>query len=230
MAILTHSGRAALAAAVKNETLHLAIGRGLPHWDTPQSVTAAFDDDDLLDTGFTHLSGVVVKSEDNATTYVAGSDYTVNAASGTLTRLDAGTIAPNATVRVEMTVGRPPENVAATALLDEIARRTVDECYFVSPDPDGEISLSTGRYRISATPTPHLFIRTKFDFTDALGATIREQAVFVGSEINPSLPPGQRYFTPDQVLSPGTLLLIEHTVPIVRQASTRDTFEFVLTF
>ncbi len=34
MAILTASGRAALAAAIKQQTLHLALGEGDPLWDT----------------------------------------------------------------------------------------------------------------------------------------------------------------------------------------------------
>ena len=230
MAILTHSGRAALAASVKNETLHLAIGRGRAFWDTTQTVTASFAPDDRLELGFAHLSDVVVKSQDGATTYTSGTDYTVNATTGVLTRIHDGSIPAESTVSVTMTVNRPPEDVEATALIDEIARRAVDEVYFVEPDPDGEISLSTGRYRTSTTPTPHLFIRTKFDFTDAVGATIREQAVFVGTQTDQNLPAGQRYFTPDQLTDPGVLLLIENTPPIVRQASTRETFEFVLTF
>lgn len=230
MAILTHSGRAALAAAVKNETLHLAIGRGQTWWDTERQLTQAFDAADTIAVGHAPLVAVTVKSADGQTTYAAGQDYQVDAAAGTIRRMADGAIAAGQTVSVTATIGRPAEDVTATALMDEVCRRTVDEVYFVAPDPNGEISLSTGRYRISQTPTPHLFIRTKFDFGDAVGATIREQALFVGTETDPDLPPGQRLFTPDQLVSPGVLLLIEHTPSIVRQASTRETFEFVLTF
>lgn len=160
MAVLTHSGRAALAAAVKEQTLFMAVGRGNPAWgDTP-----------------------------------------------------------------------PPESVTAAALTDEVLRRRVTEVHFVAPDPDGEVSLATGRYRISATPTQHLFVRCKFDFQDAAGVVLREQAIFVGTQTNPSLPAGQMVFTPDQLINPGVLLLIEHSPPIHRQASTRETFEFVITF
>ncbi|WP_072281633.1 hypothetical protein [Rappaport israeli] len=49
MAILTTSGRAALATAVKNSTLHLAWGRGDASWDTsqprePRAATALTDE------------------------------------------------------------------------------------------------------------------------------------------------------------------------------------------
>ena len=57
-----------------------------------------------------------------------------------------------------------------------------------------------------------------------------EQAVFVGTQVAAGLPPGQRLFVPSEIADPGVLLLIEHSPPIVRQASTRETFEFVLTF
>lgn len=230
MAILTHSGRAALAAAVKNETLHLALGRGEAWWDTAETLTATLDAAGRATLPHAPVASIVVKSADGSATYTAGQDYAVDAAAGVVTRIDAGAIPAEATLRLEVLYGRPAEDVTATALLDEVCRRTVDEVYFVVPDQNGEISLATGRYRISTDPTPHLFMRTKFDFGDAAGVTIREQAVFVGTQVVDGLPPGQRLFTPDQIAAPGVLLLIEHAAPIVRQASTRETFEFVLTF
>jgi len=230
MAILTHSGRAALAAAVKNEVLHLALGRGQSWWDSSETLAAAFDADNRIALPHAPIASVTVQSEDGSVTYTLGADYTVDAQAGTIARVASGAIAEGAVVRVEASYGRPTEEVTATALADEVCRRTADEVYFVTPDPDGEISLSTGRYRISPTPTPHLFIRTKFDFADAAGVTIREQALFVGTQVAEGLPPGQRLFVPAEVTDPGVLLLIEHSPPIVRQASTRETFEFVLTF
>lgn len=161
MAILTQSGRAALAAAIKAQTLHLAIGSGDPAWDT---------------------------------------------------------------------TSRPPEPVNATALLAEIGRRTVDEVHFVTPNSQGEIVVPTGRFNISATPTNHLFIRCRFDFEDAATSVVREQGLFVGTQVAAGLPAGLRYFTPAQIADPGILLVLQYSVPIVRQSSTRETFEFVTTF
>ena len=40
MAILTKSGRAAIAAAIKSQPLYLALGAGSPHWDTQFETTA----------------------------------------------------------------------------------------------------------------------------------------------------------------------------------------------
>jgi len=39
MAILTASGRAALAAAIKQQTLHIALGEGDPLWDTTKAIS-----------------------------------------------------------------------------------------------------------------------------------------------------------------------------------------------
>lgn len=52
----------------------------------------------------------------------------------------------------------------------------------------------------------------------------------VGTEVKEGLPPGQRYFEPKDIENPGILLLLEHTVPLIRTASTRETFSFVITF
>ena len=160
MAILTATGRAALAAAIKQQTLHFALGEGDPAWDS---------------------------------TY-------------------------------------PPEPIAQTALLREVGRRKVNETYFVAAHAEGEIVVPTGRYNISTEPTNHLFIRVRFDFEDAATSVIREQGLFVSTLTDPDLPIGQSFFLPSQVTAPGILLVLQNSVPIVRQPSTRETFEFVVTF
>ena len=228
MAILTTSGRAALAAAIKQQPLHLALGEGETSWDTPKEISGAFDAENKLQTGSTHISGVVVKS--GAATYSIGDDYTVNAATGTLNRVITGTIPEGGEVSVSFMAGRPPEDTGRTALLREVGRRVVDEVHFVSPDPAGEIVVPTGRYTISIEPTNHLFVRVRFDFEDAATNTIREQGLFVGTGTNEGLPVGQKFFIPAQIEEPGILLILQHSVPIVRQPSTRETFEFVVTF
>jgi hypothetical protein len=230
MAILTASGRAALAAAIKQQTLHLALGEGDPVWDTTRAVSTAFDAGDLIALGFTYLEEVRVTSLDEGTTYTRDVDYSVDAREGLIRRLSGSAIPEQGDVTVRFKVGRAPEPIDQTALLREVGRRVVDEVHFVAADAQGEIVVPTGRYRLSTTPTNHLFIRVRFDFEDAAASTIREQGLFVGTQTDPSLPPGQKYFVPSQVIEPGILLLLQNSVPIVRQPSTRETFEFVVTF
>jgi len=111
-----------------------------------------------------------------------------------------------------------------------VGRRVVDEVHFVTADPEGEIVVPTGRYRLSVDPTNHLFIRVRFDFEDAATSVVREQGLFVGCATDPALPIGQKFFVPSQITDPGILLVLQNSVPIVRQPSTRETFEFVVTF
>ncbi|QEL57058.1 hypothetical protein [Chromobacterium paludis] len=121
-----------------------------------------------------------------------------------------------------------PEPVDATALLSEVGRRLITEVRFVTEDPAGEVVVPTGRYRVSADPTRHLLLRIAFEFGDAAASVIREVAVFAGTRTKPDLPAGQRYFTPDQMVAPGTLVALERITPIHRSPATRETFEHVI--
>lgn len=160
MAILTNSGRVAMAESVMARPIHLAWGSGSAAWDTTPV----------------------------------------------------------------------PETVNDTALVDEVGRRLVSQARYCTPDENGEIVVPTGRFTESATPTRHIYLRFNFDFTDAPTASIREVAVFVGTQTDPDLPPGQMYFEPADVVSPGTLLVIERTTKFDRSPSVRQSFEFVVAF
>lgn len=129
----------------------------------------------------------------------------------------------------------PPENTDAISLQAEVGRRTVTAVEYVVPvtnpgDP-AEIELPTGRFNPAGTgvKTNHLLLTTNFEFTDAVGAQIRELAIFSGTIVVTGLPPGQQYFLPAQVLSPGRLVHIEHVPPIFRSAVTCETFKLVIT-
>ena len=111
---------------------------------------------------------------------------------------------------------------------------------YVNPDNSGSIvvpvfndasgnSISKS-FSLSVVPTPNLYMRFNFDFTDAPVATIREVAIFVGTVVIAGLPAGQLYFTPDQLASNGTLLALENLIEnIQRSPNSRQSFEFVLT-
>lgn len=230
MAILTASGRAALARAIKQQTLHLALGEGEPLWDTRKAISTPFDAAGVIELGFQHLADIRATSLDDQTEYVLDVDYSANAREGVLRRLPASAIPELGDVTVHFKVSHPPEPIAQTGLLREVGRRVVDEAHFVAPDPEGEIVVPTGRYATSTTPTNHLFVRVRFDFEDAATAIVREQGLFVGTQTDSSLTIGQKFFIPAQISDPGILLVLQNSVPIVRQPSTRETFEFVVTF
>lgn len=170
MAILPRAGRAAIAAAIKDQPLHLAWGPGLASWgDNP-----------------------------------------------------------------------PPENADATALISEIGRRKVTSAQYVVPDSGGDYEFVTGadgsgnpitsKFSISTEPTNRLLVSTRFDFSDAPSAVIRQFGLFVGTQTIAGLPPGQMYFTPGEIADPGRLLQLENCKPIYRSASTRELREFLIVF
>ena len=122
------------------------------------------------------------------------------------------------------------ESVNDIALVSEIGRRIATSVRFCVPDEAGEIVVPTGRFRETVEPSRNIYLRFNFDFTDAPTSTIREVAVMVGSTTDPDLPAGQMYFEPADVLSPGTLLVLERTSKFDRSPSVRQSFEFVITF
>ena len=170
VAILTTSGRTAIAESIAAQPIHFAWGSGDPGWDAA------------------HVS----------------------------------------------------EDVNASGLVSELGRRIATSIQYVNPDVAGDIIVpvfndSQGnsiskQFSLSLTPTPNLYMRFNFDFTDASAAIIRELAIFVGTVTNPSLPIGQKYFVAADLVSPGTLLALENLLEsIQRSPNSRQSFEFVLT-
>ncbi|MBP3733992.1 MAG: hypothetical protein J6I57_03385 [Desulfovibrio sp.] len=131
-----------------------------------------------------------------------------------------------------------PSLVGATALTNELGRRTIRTCSFCTPDDNGDIVAPSGidsegnvittKYALSDTPQPYLYIMASFDYTDASGATIRECGLFMDTVVSESCPEGQRYFVPGEVTDPGYLVLAQiFDAPIVRSSSMRQSIEFV---
>ena len=132
-----------------------------------------------------------------------------------------------------------PSLVNATALVNELGRRTPATVGFVKPDDEGDIvipvSVGAGgevqdaRYRSVAGPSPYLYVRVNYNFEDASNAIIREIGVFMDTELKAGLPAGQRYFTPGDLANPGLLVAAQIVSPAInRSPSVRQTIEFVL--
>jgi hypothetical protein len=132
------------------------------------------------------------------------------------------------------------EDLAATGLVSEIGRRLATQIRYVNPDDAGDVIVpvfndASGnsiikRFSFSDTPTPDLYMQFNFDFSDAPVSTIREVAIFVGTQVISGLPAGQKYFIPAEIDNQGTLLALENLVEhIQRSPNSRQSFEFVLT-
>uniref|UniRef100_UPI003340BBBC hypothetical protein n=1 Tax=Wolbachia endosymbiont (group B) of Pilophorus perplexus TaxID=3066160 RepID=UPI003340BBBC len=227
MSILTQSGRAAIAASIKEQSIHLAWGTGDSSWESSHKVEKTFVKGEIK---FDHQPIKDVKLFTGQTTYQPSIDYTVNGSTGVIKLTENSSIPVSDKVTVQYTESTPPEPINSIKLLNELGRRTADEVLFCTGDENGELLTPTGRFRSSNVPTNNLYLKFTFDFTDAANQVIRELGVMVGTKIKEGLPEGQRYFEPKDVENPGILLVLEYTVPLIRTAATRETFSFVVTF
>ncbi|WP_264375673.1 hypothetical protein [Wolbachia endosymbiont (group B) of Sphaerophoria taeniata] len=227
MSILTQSGRAAIAASIKEQSIHLAWGTGDTSWESSHQVEKVFIEGEIA---LDHHTIKDVRVFTGQTVYKSSIDYIVDSSSGVIKRTENSSIRANSAVTVEYSESTPPELITSEKLLNELGRRTANEVLFCTGDENGELLTPSGRFRPSNVPTNNLYLKFTFDFTDAANQVIRELGVMVGTKIKEGLPEGQRYFEPKDVENPGILLVLEHTVPLIRTAATRETFSFVVTF
>lgn len=169
LATITQKGRAAMAMAIAQRTIHMAWGSGLEEWDVPGAEIPSYAD--------------------------------------------------------------------AEALVSEVGRRVPAIVGYVTPDEtggivipigvDGEGKVLTARYRLVSVPTPYIYFRSDYDFDDGQNAVIREVGIFVDPVVKEGLPPGQRYFTPDQIVEPGYLFCAQRIDTLLRSASQQQSIQFV---
>ncbi|WP_353281933.1 hypothetical protein [Wolbachia endosymbiont (group B) of Horisme vitalbata] len=224
MSILTQSGRAAIAASIKEQPLHLAWGSGDANWESSHRVEKTFTNGEIM---LDHSPVKNVKVFTGETIYQPSVDYLVDSNTGMIKCLENSPIAASSIVTVEYTQSTPPELITSTKLLKEVGRRVVDEVLFCTGDENGELITPSGRFKPSNVPTNNLYLKFTFDFTDAANQVIRELGVMVGTKVKEA---GKRYFEPQDIENFGILLILEHTVPLIRTAATRETFSFVVTF
>lgn len=132
-----------------------------------------------------------------------------------------------------------PSLVYATSLTHEIGRRIPSYVGFALPDEDGEIIVAKGRrpdgtvekarYRRVDEPTPYLYVRVDYDFEEGGMAIIREIGLFMDAVPKKGLPPGQRYFLPEEIVEPGLLLAAQIFKPAIpRSPSIQQGINFIL--
>ncbi len=171
-----------------------------------------------------------VKVYTGQTIYQSSIDYIVDSSAGAIERVENGAIIADSVITIEYTQDTPPELITSATLIKEVGRRVVDEVLFCTGDENGELLTPTGRFKPSNVPTNNLYLKFTFDFTDAANQVIRELGVMVGTKVKEGLPTGQRYFELQDIEDHGILLILEHTVPLIRTSATRETFSFVVTF
>jgi len=230
MALLVNSGRAGLAAALKARPMAYAWGRGASWWGQTEVETKIFAGaPERITLDHAPIASLIVKDVGSAQTYVDGKDFTFDSNTGIITRVNGGAIHPGATVETQAVFGTPQMGSSEVALVDEVGRRSAASVEFVVPDPDGAIYTPGGsRWTISIEATRYLYVSVLFDFLEAADETIREVGIFVDGTRKAGVPEGQLYLTPDQVDSPGYLMLLDRFAGKTRSPSERQGFSYVL--
>lgn len=132
-----------------------------------------------------------------------------------------------------------PSLVDRKSLFTAIGIRRASVVGFCEPAEDGDIVVPVGtaadggvevaRYQRKDEPAPYLYIKAAYDFEDARDATIREVALVLNAEPKQDLPPGQMYFTPEEMERQGDLLAMQIVRPkILRSPAVRQILELVL--
>lgn len=132
-----------------------------------------------------------------------------------------------------------PSLIDCKTLFSAIGLRRASIVGFCEPADDGDIivpigtaadgGVETARYQQKTEPTPYIYIKAAFDFEDAQNDTVREVGIFLDTEPKADLPPGQMYFTPEQIEKTGSLLAIQIVRPkILRSPAVRQILELVL--
>ena len=121
-----------------------------------------------------------------------------------------------------------------TALRNELGRRRVDTQRFCTPNTSGDIILppsannASGKWLLTDTPTPFLYLKTGFHVEDSPGPQIREVGYLLGVALQSSVPSSQHYFLPADVLTPGVMFAGNRFVAITRTSGLTQWFEFVI--
>jgi hypothetical protein len=123
----------------------------------------------------------------------------------------------------------PAPSVGLTGLYQEVGRRLVSLIQYVYPSSTGSYSTTAGRWAVSTVPTNYVYTYVGFDTTDADTNTIYQFGLFIGTAaitgyVNAS------YLLPGQISNPGTLLALDNVAPIIRNSSTSEIHQIVMTF
>ncbi|MBI1207465.1 MAG: hypothetical protein GC191_09290 [Azospirillum sp.] len=120
------------------------------------------------------------------------------------------------------------EPLNATGLVAELGRRAPGVLEYCTPLVGGSIVVPNGSFQPSGAATNCIHFVFYFDYLDAPDGVIRELGLFAGTEISGSVPGGQTYFQPGDVLDAGDLLALQRIGKINRTSAIRQSFEFVL--
>ncbi|KAB0538197.1 hypothetical protein HNQ68_001974 [Pseudochrobactrum saccharolyticum] len=122
------------------------------------------------------------------------------------------------------------EMSAQTGLVAQVGVTRLREKYYVKPDPAGTIIMADGAaYSKSVDPTAHVFVRFQLDLSDAVGTTLREAGIMIGTAFAAGVPEGQMFMPNTEITNIGTMIQVDRFQPIVRDGSISQSLTFVIT-
>jgi hypothetical protein len=124
----------------------------------------------------------------------------------------------------------PAETSNTTDLMEEIGRRVVTLKAYVYEDPSGTIIANGTKWKQSVDPTRHIYLQFKFDASDAVDKVIRQIGLFQGTVHDGGQVDGTTFMIPSELTDEGTLFMYQNIEPVSRNASTREIYEYVITF
>lgn len=236
MGLLTNGFKHYLLGQVKDSVLHLAFGAGSVDWGTQTTFETTIPADRTVELPHQFVAGVILTK--GAVVGVQGTpddvrDFWVDAAGGVLT-LSSSFGTTGDAITVSYRYGTQEENVNASSLMAESCRKVIDIKHFVTEKaagtPVGEYDfiVSGTKYAISNEPTGLLYLTAVLEPFEFSVGVIREQGIFAGATLAPSVPAGTKFLLPAQIATPGTLLKVDHMPPIVRNQLEQARFQHVL--
>lgn len=228
MPVNTNAGRAELASMIRERMLAnqagtlIAFGAGENWWGRQRAEVVVLDENGSADLARPVMQGapVTVSLSDGSQEF-GTADYVIDLA-GRISRTEEGAIPAQSSISVSYTAAVPAPELTETALVDEVGRGRITNIDFVLPvgettDPDARIlAIGNQTYAFSDTPTRMLLVRARLAPGDAVGKDISEIGLFSGCEVVAELPQGQLFYDPDQIVTPGTLLVLERLRPLTR--------------
>lgn len=179
----------------------------------------------LDDLAHDSISKIVLIRDNNQVEFVEGVDFYLD--SNQVNWSLAGAEPTTATV---YTIIYRYETEDVSTLVHEVGRRKHSTRSYVIPDSNGMIQANGQRWTSVQYETKHICITFRFEGDEAIGIDISQIMLFINTEVDPALPPGQMYFIPSQIVDPGNAYMAENLDPFPRNVGKREQFEVVITY
>lgn len=124
----------------------------------------------------------------------------------------------------------PPNiDVNLKVLPNEICRRKILKKSFIEENPAGTISAAGKKWAKSDKPTKNLLLEVTHNPEDVPTAIIYSIGVYVGTKIKASSSQID-FLLPSDLENPGTLLVSQYIVPIIRNEATSESRQIIICF